>query len=66
MARPKTFVCQSCGAATAKWAGRCESCGAWNTIVEEVASEARPGDLVVVMSNGGFGGIHGKLLEALA
>jgi DNA repair protein RadA/Sms len=31
------FVCQSCGAVTAKWAGRCESCGAWNTIVEEPA-----------------------------
>ena len=36
------------------------------TIVQEVAGEARPGDLIVVMSNGGFGGIHGKLLEALA
>ena len=36
------FVCQSCGAVTPKWAGRCESCGAWNTIVEEHA-EARPG-----------------------
>ncbi len=29
------YVCQSCGAVTAKWAGRCEACGAWNTIVEE-------------------------------
>jgi DNA repair protein RadA/Sms len=38
MARAKTFVCQSCGAATAKWAGRCESCGEWNTIAEEVAT----------------------------
>ena len=28
--------------------------------------EARPGDHVLVMSNGGFGGIHGKLLAALA
>jgi UDP-N-acetylmuramate: L-alanyl-gamma-D-glutamyl-meso-diaminopimelate ligase len=36
------------------------------TIVAAVAAEARPGDLVVVMSNGGFGGIHRKLLEALA
>ena len=35
-------------------------------IVKTVASEAAPGDLVVVMSNGGFGGIHGKLLKALA
>ncbi len=36
------FVCQTCGAATVKWAGRCESCGEWNTIVEE-ATESRPG-----------------------
>ena len=36
MARKGTsFVCQNCGAVTGKWAGRCESCGEWNTIVEE-------------------------------
>jgi UDP-N-acetylmuramate: L-alanyl-gamma-D-glutamyl-meso-diaminopimelate ligase len=35
-------------------------------IVAWVATEARAGDEVVVMSNGGFGGIHGRLLEALA
>ena len=36
------YVCQSCGAVTPKWAGRCEACGEWNTIVEE-AVEAKPG-----------------------
>ncbi len=42
MARPAArYVCQACGAVTPKWAGRCETCGAWNTIAEEVA-EARP------------------------
>ncbi|MCM2258408.1 MAG: UDP-N-acetylmuramate:L-alanyl-gamma-D-glutamyl-meso-diaminopimelate ligase [Vicinamibacteria bacterium] len=35
-------------------------------IVAQVAAEARPGDAVAVLSNGGFGGIHGRLLEALA
>jgi UDP-N-acetylmuramate: L-alanyl-gamma-D-glutamyl-meso-diaminopimelate ligase len=35
-------------------------------IVQVVAREARDGDLVVVMSNGGFDGIHDKLLAALA
>ncbi len=35
-------------------------------IVKIVADEAREGDLVVVMSNGGFEGIHDKLLAALA
>jgi UDP-N-acetylmuramate: L-alanyl-gamma-D-glutamyl-meso-diaminopimelate ligase len=34
-------------------------------IVKHVAAEARPGDHVLVMSNGGFGGIHQKILEAL-
>jgi UDP-N-acetylmuramate: L-alanyl-gamma-D-glutamyl-meso-diaminopimelate ligase len=37
-----------------------------DAIVEAVAHEAVSGDLVVVMSNGGFGGIHRKLLAALA
>ena len=35
-------------------------------IVVGIAREQRPGDLVVLMSNGGFGGIHQKLLKALA
>jgi UDP-N-acetylmuramate: L-alanyl-gamma-D-glutamyl-meso-diaminopimelate ligase len=34
-------------------------------IVESVVREARPGDTLLVMSNGGFGGIHAKLLAAL-
>ncbi len=32
------YVCQSCGAVHAKWAGKCEDCGEWNTLVEESAS----------------------------
>jgi DNA repair protein RadA/Sms len=43
LAKPKTqFVCQECGAAAPKWAGKCESCGGWNTLVEEVQPEATP------------------------
>ncbi len=34
-------------------------------LVRLVAAEARPGDHVLVMSNGGFGGIHARLLQAL-
>jgi DNA repair protein RadA/Sms len=33
-----SFACQSCGASTGKWAGKCEACGGWNTIVEEGAA----------------------------
>ncbi len=31
----KLFLCQSCGQEHSRWAGKCESCGKWNTIVEE-------------------------------
>jgi UDP-N-acetylmuramate: L-alanyl-gamma-D-glutamyl-meso-diaminopimelate ligase len=34
-------------------------------LVETIAEEARPGDHILVMSNGGFGGIHDKLLARL-
>ncbi|WP_457796398.1 DNA repair protein RadA [Methylocystis sp. S23] len=33
-----SFVCQNCGAVASRWQGRCESCGEWNTIVEEAGS----------------------------
>ena len=34
-------------------------------LVKAVATAAQPGDQVLVMSNGGFGGVHQKLLDAL-
>ena len=37
MAKAKiTHACQDCGAQFPKWSGQCTSCGAWNTLVEEV------------------------------
>ena len=37
MAKAKTvFVCQSCGTTHVRWQGRCEGCGEWNTVVEEM------------------------------
>ncbi len=42
MAKTTIFTCAACGAKHKKWAGRCESCGAWNTIAEEVALSAGP------------------------
>ncbi len=33
------FFCQNCGAQSAKWIGRCPSCGEWNTYVEEVVKK---------------------------
>lgn len=43
MARGSSFVCQACGAVHGKWAGRCDACGGWNTIVEETASSGPGG-----------------------
>jgi DNA repair protein RadA/Sms len=41
MAKPRaSFVCQACGAVSPRWQGKCESCGAWNTILEENAAAA--------------------------
>jgi UDP-N-acetylmuramate: L-alanyl-gamma-D-glutamyl-meso-diaminopimelate ligase len=37
-----------------------------DALVQQVAQAARPGDHIVCMSNGGFGGIHERLLKALA
>jgi DNA repair protein RadA/Sms len=36
------YACQQCGALAPKWAGRCEACGAWNSMVEEVARAVPP------------------------
>jgi DNA repair protein RadA/Sms len=33
-----SFVCQNCGAVSQRWQGRCDSCGAWNSIIEESAA----------------------------
>src|ERR1700691_5011709 len=51
-ARAKTFVCQNCGAASARWSGRCDACGEWNSIAEEGVAAAgrgsRKGRLFVI------------------
>ena len=47
-----SFVCQSCGAVSARWAGKCGSCGDWNTIVEEVAAPPPPGSGLAKASKG--------------
>jgi UDP-N-acetylmuramate: L-alanyl-gamma-D-glutamyl-meso-diaminopimelate ligase len=41
-------------------------CNTIDKLVTKVVAAARPGDHILCMSNGGFGGVHGKLLEALA
>ena len=57
------YVCQSCGAVHAKWAGQCGACGAWNTLVEEVVS-APPGALA--RTRGARGGLTFEALASTA
>ena len=62
VARAQNFVCQNCGAASARWAGRCEACGAWNTLAAEGAAtpgrSSRKGRLFVIEP------LKGETLEA--
>src|SRR5436853_65339 len=66
MAKPQArFACQQCGALAPKWAGRCEACGAWNSLVEEVPRSAPPKSLGRATSRRGgpaidFGGLRGE------
>ncbi len=43
--RTTRYACQSCGATYAKWSGKCEACGEWNSIAEEASSVSGPGGL---------------------
>jgi UDP-N-acetylmuramate: L-alanyl-gamma-D-glutamyl-meso-diaminopimelate ligase len=52
-------------AALAPMAARAQVAGSIDALVAQVAAAARPGDHIVCMSNGGFGGVHDKLLSAL-
>ncbi len=51
-AAKSSFVCQNCGAVSARWAGKCVSCGDWNTIVEEIAAAPPPGSGLARASKG--------------
>ncbi len=52
-ARTKTiYRCTECGADHPKWAGRCDVCGAWNSLVEEMAPKSAPGGGASRRANG--------------
>src|SRR5579864_6148686 len=52
------YACQQCGAVAPKWAGRCEACGAWNSLVEEMLRPTAPKGL-----GQGGGRRGGRVLE---
>jgi len=43
----ENFVCQNCGTLHRKWQGKCEGCGEWNTIVQEIGAEPIPRGLTI-------------------
>ena len=53
-------------AALAPLGGKLHTANDFNAFVQSILSTARSGDHILVMSNGGFGGIHQKLLDGLA
>ncbi len=43
MAKAKiSYICQSCGAVSSKWSGKCDACNEWNTMAEEKTEAAIP------------------------
>jgi UDP-N-acetylmuramate: L-alanyl-gamma-D-glutamyl-meso-diaminopimelate ligase len=56
----------SLGAALAPLGDRASAFEDLDALVAAVARAAQPGDHIIVMSNGGFGGVHQKILDALA
>jgi DNA repair protein RadA/Sms len=69
MAKPSktTFVCQNCGATAPRWAGKCPSCGEWNTLIEETDAVAPPGTGLARRSSGRvivLEGLKGSTAEA--
>ncbi|MGE0212218.1 MAG: DNA repair protein RadA [Parvibaculaceae bacterium] len=53
MAKPSiAYVCQNCGAVTSKWAGRCDACGEWNTLVQEQAAAPVSGLAGAILGKG--------------
>ena len=67
---PRSGFCYSAGsvdacAALAPLGGKAAVHEDFGELITAIAAATRPGDHVIIMSNGGFGGIHEKLLARL-
>jgi len=51
-AAKSSYVCQSCGAVSTRWAGKCTSCGEWNTLAEETDAGPPPGSGITKSTRG--------------
>ncbi len=60
------YVCQNCGASFSKWAGKCDACDEWNTLVEEAAPSVVPKGLSGKRGKGiEFVGLDGEVPAAI-
>ena len=50
------FVCNNCGTTFAKWSGRCENCGEWNTLVEQAIDPAEESKAKTAIAKGQISG----------
>ena len=64
----KAFVCQTCGAVTTRWSGKCAACGEWNSILEEATSPTGAPALVTIRGGKGraaaFEGLQAETRDA--
>jgi len=64
----KAFVCQTCGAVTTRWSGKCAACGEWNSILEEATSPTGAPALVAIRGGKGraaaFEGLQAETRDA--
>ncbi len=62
MAKAKSrYICQKCGASFAKWAGRCENCGEWNSLLEQASAVETEAKTAIAK-----GKTSGKKLDAVS
>lgn len=55
------YLCQNCGATFSKWNGKCESCGEWNTLVEQIGAGEEVGKNAISQ-----GRLSGKILDSVS
>ncbi len=62
------YVCQSCGSIYTKWAGRCDNCGEWNKIIEEIINSgvgAGPKSVLATGKPANLANLSGKAEDAV-
>jgi DNA repair protein RadA/Sms len=60
------YTCQSCGAESQKWLGRCPDCGGWNTFIEEPAAGAAPARGAAAALGGGSARLYAEVDTVVA